>query len=146
MAKQMSRVVQADGRVHGVVVGVRREDGKWLMIRRSRHVWTPGKVCFPGGTIEVGETQEAAAVREMREELGIDVKLIERVWRYDFADKALTLWGWMAELPAGQTPVPNEQEIEEILWLSQEEGVGHVDGLPTNREFLACLSDAVKSG
>ena len=74
----------------------------------------------------------------------IDVQLKRRVWRYDFPDKPLTLWGWIAQLPAGQAPHPNELEIEEILWLDQEEGAGHVDGLPTNREFLACLAEAIE--
>ena len=30
-------------------------------------------------------------------------------------------------------------EIEEVLWLTGEEGCGHVDGLPTNVEFIRCL-------
>ena len=41
---------------------------RYLMVRRSRHVPLPGKVCFPGGGMNFGETQEAACIREAQEE------------------------------------------------------------------------------
>jgi 8-oxo-dGTP diphosphatase len=37
--------------------------------------WMDGNLCPPGGHIEVGETPRIAAVREMKEELGVDLKL-----------------------------------------------------------------------
>ena len=71
--QQNPRPIQPDGRLHGVIVAVRREDGRLLMIRRAWHLRAGGKVCFPGGAVELGEPPELAAVREMHEELGIDV-------------------------------------------------------------------------
>lgn len=41
-----------------------------LVRRRDNHLW-----CLPTGTVEKGETEEAAVRREMREELGIEVEL-----------------------------------------------------------------------
>ena len=133
------RPLQPDGRVHGVAVAVRREDGKWLMVRRSRKVGSPLKVCFPGGTIEAGESQEEAVVREMREELGLAVRPVKQVWRYEFPDKPLTLWGWIAEVENGAALAVNEDEIAEIFWMDAAEGVLHPDGMPTNPQFIACL-------
>lgn len=49
-----------------------------LLIRRAlppyQHLWT-----FPGGRMEAGETAEACAVREVREELGLAVLGLQQV-------------------------------------------------------------------
>ena len=134
------RPIQPDGRVHGVAVAVRREDGKWLMVRRSKNVGSPLKVCFPGGTVEPEESQEEAVVREMKEELGLKVRPLKRVWSYEFPNKPLTLFGWIAELEDGSEMSVNEDEIAEIFWMDAKEGSSHPDGMPTNRDFIACLS------
>lgn len=136
------RPLQPDGRVHGVAVAVRREDGKWLMVRRSTKVGSPLKVCFPGGTIEAGESQEEAVVREMREELGLQVRPLKQVWKHEFPDKPLILWGWIAEAENGAELHVNQDEIAEVFWMDAKEGVSHPDGMPTNPHFIACLEAA----
>lgn len=130
----------ADARFHGVAVAVRRADGKYLLIRRSAKVLSPLKVCFPGGAIEPGETQEQAVVREMREELGVAVRPVRQVWRWDFQDKPWTLWGWVAEMEGRQELAINTEEVQEVLWLTPEEAGLHPDALPTNARFLECLN------
>jgi 8-oxo-dGTP pyrophosphatase MutT (NUDIX family) len=127
--------------VHGVVVACRRADGRWLCIRRSDKVASPLKVCFPGGTIEHQEAQPAAIVREMMEELGAKVRPIAQVWHWEKPDWPLTLWGWTAELLAGDLR-PDPAEVAEILWLTGEEVSDHPDGLPSNRLFVASLEAA----
>jgi 8-oxo-dGTP pyrophosphatase MutT (NUDIX family) len=136
--------IQPDGRVHGVVFGCRRaSDGRWLMVRRSRHVAIlPRKVCFPGGGVCLGESQHAACAREAAEELGLVITPVREVWRHEFDDRPLTLFGWLAELRSqGMTLDP--LEIEEVLWLTREEAVRHPDGLPTNASFIDALERAL---
>ena len=43
---------------------------------RARGISQAGDPCFPGGRIEPGETPKAAALRELREELGIGGRLL----------------------------------------------------------------------
>lgn len=58
--------------VGGVVVS----DGRALLIRRGKEPLL-GRWVIPGGTVELGETLEAALVREMNEETGLRVEPIE---------------------------------------------------------------------
>jgi 8-oxo-dGTP diphosphatase len=132
--------LQPDGRIHGVVVACRRADGKWLCIRRSNKVIAPLKVCFPGGTIEIGEPQPAAVVREMKEELQASVRPLKQVWHWKNPESNVTLWGWTAELLPGEIKA-NPLEVAEILWLSGDEVADHPDALPSNRLFVKSLMD-----
>lgn len=52
------------------------KDGKIVLIKREINPFK-GKLVFPAGHVEVGETVEQAAVRETKEETGLKVKLKE---------------------------------------------------------------------
>ena len=129
--------------MRGAIVGCRREDGKWLLIRRSAQVWSPLKVCFPGGRIEPGEDPADAARREMREELAAEVELIECVWRHRYrTDVAVELHGWLAALRSERL-VAEPSEVEEILWLPPDEIYGRSDALqPGTDLFMKALESA----
>ena len=138
------RPIQPDGRLHGVIAAIRRDDNRWLLIRRSQQVAAPGKVCFPGGGVEVGEDLVTALVREMREELGVSIRPIRQCWKWESPDRPLTLFGWIAELLDNELQ-PEPAEVSEILWLTAEEAIEHPDAMPTNRDFVTCLLQAVEN-
>jgi len=50
------------------------KDGHVLLVRRGREP-ALGKWSIPGGLVQVGETVEAAAMREAKEECGLTVRL-----------------------------------------------------------------------
>jgi 8-oxo-dGTP diphosphatase len=62
-----------------VVIGIVRKDGKYLLTKRQEvdasHTDSHGKWQFPGGGLEFGETPEECLYREMKEEIGVDVKI-----------------------------------------------------------------------
>ena len=68
------------------VVGAMIErDGKYLITQRPPTATLPLLWEFPGGRVEVGETDEEALARELREEMGLSVAVGERVIHVEHA-------------------------------------------------------------
>jgi ADP-ribose pyrophosphatase YjhB (NUDIX family) len=101
-------------------------DGKVLLVRRTRSPAT-GFYSLPGGRVEFGESLHAALHREVREETGLEIRI-------------MALAGWREVLPgagggghyvimsfaarwAGNEPVLNE-EHDDFKWLEPEELTG----------------------
>ena len=131
---------QSASRTRGVV-GVIFRDDRLLIIRRSQTVTAPGMLCLPGGGIEQGETESEALVREMQEELTIDVTPKRMCWR-SVTERGTQLAWWIAELDSETTPVANPEEVAEVHWLRREEIRNAVNMLPSLPAFL----DAWESG
>lgn len=119
-------------------VAVIIRDGKFLTIKRSATVRAPGKICFPGGGVEPGETVEEALIREMQEELNVEVVPQRFVWKSG-SPRGFELNWWQAELIADQTIIPNTEEVEAFQWMLQPEMVALPNLLDTNAEFFKAL-------
>src|ERR1700691_6120442 len=64
--------------VGGVVI----EDGRALLIRRGSEPLR-GEWSIPGGTLELGETLEEGVARELLEETGLEVRVLELIEVFD---------------------------------------------------------------
>ncbi len=60
------------------VAAVVVEDNRVVLVRRGRPP-AYGEWSLPGGAVELGETLEAAVVREVEEEIGLQVEVVELV-------------------------------------------------------------------
>ena len=62
------------------VKGVVQSGGRFLLLKNERDEWE-----LPGGKLEPGETPEACVVREIKEEVGVDVRIgpILDTWVYE---------------------------------------------------------------
>src|SRR6185436_4460222 len=63
----------------GAATVIRDAAGRVLLVQRAARQFGGGKWCFPCGFVEWGEDVRAAAVREAKEEAGVDVTLGEVV-------------------------------------------------------------------
>ncbi|MFD9223780.1 NUDIX hydrolase [Streptomyces sp. NPDC060064] len=103
-------------------------DGRVLMIRRRQR---EGKLlwAFPGGGIEAGETPEQAAVREVDEEVGLEVKSVQvlgsRVHPYTGADMTYVA----CDVVAGEAFVKDEEELDVVAWLTHGDLPQYAKGL-----------------
>ncbi|CCK27689.1 NUDIX hydrolase [Streptomyces davaonensis JCM 4913] len=105
-----------------VVVGAALlDDGRLLAARRSAPPELAGRWELPGGKVEPGETPEAALVRELREELGVETETGERVPGEWPLRAPYVLKVWTAHLLPG-SPAPKPlQDHDELRWLTLAE-------------------------
>jgi len=69
-----------------VVFGLDEEDLKVLLIQR-KHDPFAGRWAFPGGFVDVGETPEEAARRELEEETGLKKIYLEQLYTFGEPDR-----------------------------------------------------------
>ena len=85
-----------------------------------------GNYGFPKGHLEENETQEEAALREIREEVGLDVELdasFEEELNYIMPNGIAKRSVYYLASYQDQTPIKQEEEVEEILLLPYEEAL-----------------------
>ena len=102
-----------------VVGAVIVKDGKVLATQRGYGGYA-GWWEFPGGKIEPGEEPEAALVRELKEELDVDI-VIERYFgttEYDYPEFHLSMRCYLCTLVSKDVSL---REHSSALWLGRDE-------------------------
>jgi len=105
----------------GVSGLLRRGDRLLLVLRGPTREWAPDSWDVPGGHVEIGEDEPAALVRELREELGIEVApsdaaLFARLKGSNFDVGYYVVSSWTGE---PHNAAPNEHV--KVAWCSRGE-------------------------
>ncbi|WP_175437785.1 (deoxy)nucleoside triphosphate pyrophosphohydrolase [Streptomyces sp. WMMB 322] len=119
-----------------VVGGAVCDQGRLLGARRTGPPALAGRWELPGGKVEHGETPAQALVRELREELGIEVEPLERLPGEWPLQPGVVLHVWRARLLKGQ-PQPL-QDHDEVRWLTPATAF-EVDWLDQDRPAVAAV-------
>ncbi len=103
-----------------VVCAIIERDGRFLIARRPEGKHLARKWEFPGGKVEAGESEAAALDRELQEELGVRVEIIERLTpvEHSYPDRSLRLIAFRCRIVDG---VPDAGEHEELRWIEIDE-------------------------
>lgn len=94
--------------------------GRILIGRRHEHLHQGSLWEFPGGKIEPGETAQDALWRELREELGIEVRRARPLIRvyHDYGDRSVWLDVWRVEAFTG---TPQGREGQPLAWVGPDD-------------------------
>lgn len=109
------------GSVVRVVAAVIERDGKYLITQRRDGAVLPGLWEFPGGRVEPGEDDAGALAREVKERIGVEVTVGDRVAErhHDYEDYELRLGLYACKLSPEATPRP--LRVRDVRWVSSSE-------------------------
>lgn len=101
-----------------VVCALIEREGKVLIAQRPSHKLLGLKWEFPGGKVELGESAEAAIVREIREELGCDITVTRALpaFLHDYGTVLIEMIPFICALTP-DSPEPHAHEHIAVEWV-----------------------------
>ena len=102
-----------------VIVSILDERDRILL--GSQGTWEDSRWSILAGFVEPGESLEAAVVREMKEECGLDVFDPRYIYSQGWPDPASLMLGFSARADSSQQLQPDGEEIVKLRWFSREE-------------------------
>jgi len=102
-----------------VIVSIVDESDRILL--GSQGIWEQNRWSVLAGFVEPGESLEAAVIREMKEESGLDVSepnyIFSQSWPYPYS----LMLGFSARASSKQELRPDGEEIARLRWFSKQE-------------------------
>ena len=124
-----------------IVAAIIFREEKVLCVQRTEHEkeYVSLKWEFPGGKIEVGESREEALVREIREELSVDIEDAEFLMtvEHTYPDFHLTMHVYTGVVTKGEITL---NEHIALKWLSVDE-LDQLDWAEADVAVVKCLKN-----
>lgn len=117
---------------------IRNDDDQVLVVQRGAGTDHPFKWEFPGGKLRDSETEEECIIREIREELSLDIILVDALTpvEHDYGHKKVRLIPFICDT---LMDLPVLHEHNDYKWLTGTE-LGNVDfseaDIPVAKEYI----------
>ena len=99
--------------LHPAVIVLIRDGDRVLLTRKS--FWAKGRYGLVAGFVDIGESLEAAARREIREEVGVEVRDLRYVASQYWPFPSQLMVGFVATYAGGEAR-PDRTELEDARW------------------------------
>ncbi len=115
-------------------------DGKILIGKRSlKKTFGPGVWELPSGRLELGESPREGLLREMKEELSVDVIRAQEYYSYliqqpPLEDEIIVVC-FACQIPDHQSPMKSSEHVE-IKWVTPHDFISKYASFPTQKEEI----------
>ena len=125
-----------------VACAIIERDSKVLAVQRSERMNPPLKWEFPGGKIKQGESPEQCVVREVSEELNLEIAVGRSLpsVSHDYPDFSVTLYPFICAMVSGEITL---HEHKALLWLSSHE-LWSLDWVAADFPIISAYCDRLK--
>lgn len=102
-----------------IIVAIVDQDDRILL--GSQGNWEENRWSILAGFVEAGESLEAAVVREMKEECGLEVFDLEYLYSQSWPFPQSLMLGFTAKADSSATLRPDGEEIVKLRWFSRQD-------------------------
>jgi 8-oxo-dGTP diphosphatase len=126
-----------NSRLRVVAAAIFDTEGRVLIAQRPEGKHMAGWWEFPGGKVADGESDVAALVRELREELGVETRPDEQLMTltHQYPDRQVELVLWRATITRGE---PRGLDGQSLKWVARG-ALGEERILEADRPFIEKL-------
>lgn len=127
---------------YNCIIAIAHRDGRYALIRQKNGDGTTdeNKFICVSGYIRPGETAQQAAVREVKEELGLTALSCRVVSTYMYEKKQMLMTGLSVEVAQGDFKLSDE--LIEARWFDERQASERLAGTSVGKELFA---DMMKS-
>ena len=123
--------------IHPCAIVLVKRGSELLLTRKAE--WTPGRYGLVAGFLDFGESLEECAIREVKEETGIDICNVRYVGSQNWPFPAQLMAGFVADYAGGEIRV-DPRELEDARWFGPDD----LPQLPARRSIARWIIDRFK--
>ena len=120
--------------LHPATIVLVRDGNRVLLTRKAG--WAPNRYALVAGFVDNGESLEACVAREIKEEVGVDVKDITYVGSQNWPFPSQVMIGFVATYAGGDVVIDRE-ELEDARWFPCDA----LPGLPSRHSISRWIID-----